>query len=193
VRLLIEKGAKINHQTEDGYSALMFAAGLMHVIGKGHLEMARLLIEKESKLNLQDKNGNTALMHAVMNNNLEIVRLLIEKGAKLNLQNKDGKTALMEGPRVGDWLLMSKLLIDAMLKPTKEQVDSIIALLGVSKKRQSEQLNLTGRDVVKLIGRERLNAFKRQNRLDIQEQIMKIECPSLRKKLLDYLNSIKEK
>ncbi len=52
------------------------------------------LIDEEINLDLFDENGETALMHAVRQNNLEVVRLLLEGHADPTFENKEGKTAL---------------------------------------------------------------------------------------------------
>lgn len=48
-----------------------------------------------AEINKKDKNNNTALMHAVNNNNLWLVKLLIENKSDINAKNNDGNTALI--------------------------------------------------------------------------------------------------
>ena len=88
VRLLLEFGAKVDIQDEDGWTALMYASRRVHI------ELVRLLLEKGANVNHQDKDGNTALMWASSKGHVELVRLLLEKGANVNYQNKYGRTAL---------------------------------------------------------------------------------------------------
>ena len=62
VKLLIEKGANINAQDDDDWTALMDASR------KGHLEIVKLLIaNKIANINAQDNYGRTALMFASQN------------------------------------------------------------------------------------------------------------------------------
>ena len=42
----------------------------------------------------KNKNGETALLYATINNSKEIAELLISHGANINEKNKDGVTAL---------------------------------------------------------------------------------------------------
>ena len=49
--LLIEKGADVNAVEEDGWTALMIAAG------NGHKEVCQLLIEKGADVNAVDEWG----------------------------------------------------------------------------------------------------------------------------------------
>ena len=43
----------------------------------------------------QDDNGNTALLHAINNENTDIVELLLDNGADPTIQNNNGETALI--------------------------------------------------------------------------------------------------
>ena len=52
--------ATLNMQTADGYTPLM--AATIH----GFPEIVKILIEKGASVDIQDKKGDTALMHAVM-------------------------------------------------------------------------------------------------------------------------------
>ena len=56
VKVLIEKGADVNHK--DGWTALMRAAY------NGHHEMCAMLIEKGADVNHQDEEGNTRVLYS---------------------------------------------------------------------------------------------------------------------------------
>ncbi|MDN5247985.1 MAG: ankyrin repeat domain-containing protein [Wolbachia endosymbiont of Tyrophagus putrescentiae] len=88
VKLLIEKGAKVNLQNKNGRTPLHLAAG------SGGTSVVKLLIEKEAKVNLQDKNGRTPLHLAARSGNTSVVELLIEKRAGVNPQDQDRRTPL---------------------------------------------------------------------------------------------------
>jgi len=74
VRLLIEKGVKLEPASSNRSTPLMIAAE------KGYIEIARLLIDKGANSNVQDSDGRTALFYATKMNQLRIVRLLLERG-----------------------------------------------------------------------------------------------------------------
>ena len=59
-RLLLEKGAAVDAQDENGVTPLMTACE------EGHVEVARLLLEKGADRTLADKEGRTALDHVDM-------------------------------------------------------------------------------------------------------------------------------
>jgi len=122
VRLLLEKGASLDIQTDLGSTALIIASwkghteivkllvekgaslDIQNVYGetaliiaskKGYTETVKLLVEKGANLDIQDKNDYTALVMASFNGHTEIVKLLVEKGANLDIQDKKGNTSLI--------------------------------------------------------------------------------------------------
>lgn len=87
VRLLLEKGAKVNIKTNDGTTALMIAAK------NDHTNVIKLLVEKGADVNVKSAaldvkttNGSTAIMPAAQNGHTEIVKLLCEWGADVNIK-----------------------------------------------------------------------------------------------------------
>jgi hypothetical protein len=88
VRLLVERGAYLEHQDKYGRTPLMYA-----VYG-GHLETVRLLVDQGANLNHQGKDGTTPLHIAAWFGRLEIMRLLVDHGANIEHQNHGGRTPL---------------------------------------------------------------------------------------------------
>jgi ankyrin repeat protein len=89
VRLLLEKGAKVNVRSRLGRTPLEIAAAW-----EGSLEAVRLLIDKGADVNAADEGGGSVLAQAAFTNNLEVARLLIAKGAKVNTVDLGGFTPL---------------------------------------------------------------------------------------------------
>jgi uncharacterized protein len=89
LRELIDAGADVNVQNENGYTPLMAAAH------DGRLECIKLLIERGADVNRQDESGFTALTNAVQHSNEQTVQLLISNGADVNLRTKASFTPLM--------------------------------------------------------------------------------------------------
>ena len=76
VKRLIEAGADVSAQANNGYTALMFASQ------EGHQDVVKLLIDEKADVNAQANNGSTVLMIASKEGHTEIVKLLMEAGAK---------------------------------------------------------------------------------------------------------------
>jgi hypothetical protein len=92
LELLLQYGANIDKQNEEGETLLMRLSGASN---ERSIEALKILLEKKANLDLQDKEGMTALMHAAHDGNSYGVRLLLLKGANPHLANIKGKTALM--------------------------------------------------------------------------------------------------
>jgi ankyrin repeat protein len=82
VKLLLERGAKVDAQDEDGDTSLMKAA--YH----GRLEVVRLLLEHGAAVNHRDDAGDTALIWAALQQHTDLVQLLLEHGADVSIKNK---------------------------------------------------------------------------------------------------------
>lgn len=73
---------------------------LLNAVKRNKLGQVKKLIEgNKVNINYQDKDGNSALHEAVLNNSLDIVKYLIGSGADIELKNKKGYTALFYAVR----------------------------------------------------------------------------------------------
>ncbi len=89
VRALIDAGADLNAQGDNGETALNTA------ILEGHVSVAGLLIDRGAHLGARNKGGFTPLHAAAYANAVEIAEQLLSRGADVNdQQNKAGGTAL---------------------------------------------------------------------------------------------------
>ncbi|MFZ1980358.1 MAG: ankyrin repeat domain-containing protein, partial [Smithella sp.] len=88
VSLLLDHGASVDQQNEDGVSALQCAASTTKS------EMVKLLLDRMADVNHRDKNGRTPLFDAACSKcPPENARLLLAKGADINATDNKGKTA----------------------------------------------------------------------------------------------------
>lgn len=89
VQLLIAKGAEVNHQDRDGFTALMYAAR------NGDTQAVNALLSSGASVNVADKNGETALIKAAASScTEETVRALLSAGADLSARDHKGRNAL---------------------------------------------------------------------------------------------------
>ena len=70
VREFLKRGAKVNWQNVDGWSALMSAASV------GDLQTVKLLLQAGANKSLRDEDGKTALYWARREKHLDVVRVL---------------------------------------------------------------------------------------------------------------------
>jgi len=104
-RMLIDLGADVSAQTDDGWTALHLASE------NGHVDLARMLIDLGADVSAQTKYGTTALHWASHNGHVDLARMLIDLGADLSAQTNDGWTALhwaLENGQVD----LARMLID---------------------------------------------------------------------------------
>ena len=82
VRTLLAKGAEIDHQTNDGWTALMLSSQ------NGHEGIVQALLDKDANVNSSTEVGTTALFKASEFGYLEIIKTLIENGADVNQKSQ---------------------------------------------------------------------------------------------------------
>jgi ankyrin repeat protein len=128
VNTLLDKGAEVSAQNNEGDSALVFAVrnghadvvtALLKIIGTnfaanelnlaiiaaaklGNVDLFnRLLTKGQFDINAKNKDGDTALIVAVKGENVDIFKvLLLKEGIDVNAQNNDGDTALIAAARI---------------------------------------------------------------------------------------------
>jgi hypothetical protein len=104
VRLLLEKGAKVDARTIDGRSPIYQAASMANGVA-----VLRLLLDKGADPNVKTLVGMTPLM-AACRASPDAARLLIERKADVNARNAANATALMAAAQAGRPELITVLL-----------------------------------------------------------------------------------
>lgn len=109
LKMLILKGAPLEHKDSEGYTALAKCAK------NGHLTTLKILINAGANVNVNPE-GRSVLMHVVENNNMLLSQLLIAAGADLNFMDKEGDTALKIARRNG-FFDLDLMLVQAGARP----------------------------------------------------------------------------
>ena len=99
VELLLERGAKVNIQDNNGLTALMYSE---------NTEIAKMLLSYGADIHIRDAERQTALMQL---ENTEIAQMLIDNGAIIDAQDQEDQTALFINVRENN-IDMVKLLLD---------------------------------------------------------------------------------
>ena len=106
---LVEQGANIHLQDEDGDTCLHYAAE------GGHVEVVSKLLavgakENQDCVNARNHSGSTLLMITCYFGHVNVATYLVEHGANIHLQDKDGDTCLYYAAQRGHVEVVSKLL-----------------------------------------------------------------------------------
>lgn len=115
VKLLVDAGVEINHQNEQGETALHVAARF------GHVESAKALLAgsalHKTAVDIPEKTfGWTPLFIACVDGHVAMVRLLVEHGANVDRADGDGWTAREHAALRGHLDIIGEL---AKIAPTK--------------------------------------------------------------------------
>ena len=90
ISALLDAGADVNAQDNEGRTALMSAAANIE-----EMDSLKLLLKAGADVNAKAENGETALMWAAtQNSNPDAVSILLKAGADVNAKSDEGKTAL---------------------------------------------------------------------------------------------------
>ena len=104
-RLLIEHGANVAAQDDDGWTPLHRASE------RGHVALAQLLIEHGADVAARDEDGWTPLHWASSGGHVDLARLLTEHGTNAAAQDGDGWTPLHWASEAGH-VDLARLLIE---------------------------------------------------------------------------------
>ena len=87
-RMLVEQGADVSAQDEDGWSPLHW------VSRNGHVDLAWMLLEHGADVSVQGRSGGTPLHLALDNGHVDLAWMLVRHGTSVSAKDKDGWTPL---------------------------------------------------------------------------------------------------
>jgi len=88
VKKALAEGADINRQSDNGYTALMWACSWAS--RPGYFDVAKHLIKAGADVNISANDGSTALLEAAEGSR-EISLMLMDKGADITARRDDGR------------------------------------------------------------------------------------------------------
>lgn len=119
------KKAKVTSQDSSTTQTANSLSPFLSAAAAGDEEKLKgFLSDKSLKTDEVDKDGNTALHLAVMNNKYPTAKLLLEKGFSLDIKNKDGKTPLDIKDKEGN--LLYKIVNNGDAALFKSIVDKLL-------------------------------------------------------------------
>ncbi len=104
---LLEGGADVDWQGDDGRTAVMAAT-----VGN-HVDTVRALIDAEANVDIRDARLDNPFLYAGAEGLLDILRLTIEAGADPSLTNRFGGTALIPASERGHVEVVRELLTNS--------------------------------------------------------------------------------
>lgn len=177
-KLLLKHKAQINTKNNGGWTALISAAIC------NYDKICELLLENNAQVDAKDYLGCTALMWAASRGCTDTCKLLLKNKARIDEKNNKDCTPLKFAASYGNGPEDTcELLIDVMLKPTKEQRDSVVTLLGCMKKIKRSK------DERFLLSRSALREIIQQNKPKAFAEIAKIENKTLKNELIQYVQN----
>ncbi len=111
---------------------------IMYAIKHRQYDVLRTLLEEgKADPNIQDKNGNTAVVHAVVKRNQKALDILLQANANVNIANEDGGTALIVAVLKNQAAIIIKLL-RAKANPNLQNKAGITALIVAVNRNKDE-------------------------------------------------------
>lgn len=122
-RALVKEGSPLEIKSDQGYTALMWAAEG----SAGNVETVAALIELGAAVEAKSSDGSTALMIAALKGDAARVKALLDRGADARARTARGDTALMAAATAGR-AQSAKFLIDAGIDVNASNRDGVTAL-----------------------------------------------------------------
>ena len=161
--LIIKHGAQMNLDNSIGSTALEIASGngrqdmvkfflekdarygmelaIVAASRFGHTGIVKMFLAAHAPVTMKDREGYTALYHAVTGGHLDTAEALVRGGADVNMTQKDNETPLMASVKNGD-LAMTKYLISAGAKSDMRNYDGRTPVLEAARTNMLELAEL---------------------------------------------------
>ena len=206
VKALIEAGADVNGQDEDGATPLMYASeecpdqvvceliragaivtakdncqltALHYAMWRGRSSVIRTLVEAGAEINSQDEDGTTPIMEAANRGHNQAVHELISAGASVTAMNRQQKQrALRYASREGDSSVV-RTLIEAGTDVNGQDEDGIALLMVAAAEGHDQvvhELIRAGANVIAKNNRRAFSWFAGSTALHFAAKQNRIKC-----------------
>ncbi|CAI5774484.1 ankyrin-3 isoform X41 [Podarcis lilfordi] len=135
VKLLLDRGAKIDAKTRDGLTPLHCGAR------SGHEQVVRMLLDRGAPILSKTKNGLSPLHMATQGDHLNCVQLLIEHNVPVDDVTNDYLTALHVAAHCGHYKV-AKVLLDKKANPNAKALNGFTPLHIACKKNRIKVMEL---------------------------------------------------
>lgn len=146
LQVLLEHGACINTQAEDGFSAIHFAAYSGH-----HDALRFLLLWNHANPEVTQVNGNLALHTAASYGHPQCIEVCLEAGLDVSSQNIQGRTPLHWATQQGHKAAVEKLLTKGVDVNVRDTETGMTALDYARQKAHEQPERESWKDLIKLI------------------------------------------
>ena len=146
LHVLLQHGADVNAQGEDGFSAIHFAASSGH-----HDALQFLLVDHHANPEVTLFNGSLALHTAASHGYPQCIEVCLEAGLDVSSQNNQGRTPLHWAAEHGHKAAVEKLLTKGVDVNVREAQTGMTALDYAKQKAYEQPEKESWKDLVKLI------------------------------------------
>ena len=147
LQMPLEHGANVDAQTEDGVSAIHWAAH-----NGQHEALGLLLFEYNANPSLCLVNGSLALHSAASHGDTKCIELCLRAGIDVNARNNSGRTALHWAAEEGSHSAV-QLLLDNGIDTGIKEIGTNMTALDIAKQKAWEQHEDTSRqNLVHILG-----------------------------------------
>jgi len=142
LKLLLDAGARVDDQDDDGFSALHIAAA-----HKNTAVLETLVREHGADLDVRMRNGSRPIHSAASKGTAENVKMLLDAGADIDHQNDAGRTPLHWAAEAGNWDTVEVLLergADANIASGEDEPNMALELAHLAREKPTWERKKAG-------------------------------------------------
>ncbi|KAJ2931455.1 hypothetical protein H1R20_g5590, partial [Candolleomyces eurysporus] len=154
IKILLEHGADVNSQDEEGNTPLLIACGSRVSYSKDDsirslpLQIVQILLQNGADPSVKNRYGQTAFLCAVAKSaTAETIQTLIKAGADTSSLDGEGKSAIELYLQRGSWSEFDEALFGQLLEQSDEDRIATLPLVALQHKRWNQFRRLRDRGI----------------------------------------------